>query len=46
MTQDERTVLTSRIMPLPVGATPPPIPADAIPGAGYVGGAPGWAFPR
>jgi beta-glucosidase len=26
-------------MPLPVGATPLPIPADAIPGAGYVGGA-------
>lgn len=38
MTQDERTVLTHGIMPLPVGATPPPIPADAIPGAGYVGG--------
>ncbi|MBM0104904.1 glycoside hydrolase family 3 C-terminal domain-containing protein [Steroidobacter sp. S1-65] len=38
MTAEEKTVLTHGIMPLPVGPNPPPIPADAIPGAGYVAG--------
>lgn len=40
MTPEEKTVLTHGIMPLPVGANPPPIPADAVPGAGYVPGIP------
>ena len=34
----EKTVLTHGIMPLPVGDNPPPIPSEAIPGAGYVPG--------
>lgn len=38
MTAEEKTVLTHGIMPLPVGPNPPPIPADAIAGAGYVAG--------
>jgi len=38
MTAAEKTVLTHGIMPLPVGPNPPVIPADAIPGAGYVPG--------
>ncbi|WP_129782132.1 beta-glucosidase family protein [Peristeroidobacter soli] len=38
MTAAEKTVLTHGIMPLPVGPNPPPIPADAIAGAGYVSG--------
>ncbi|MFC4311889.1 beta-glucosidase [Steroidobacter flavus] len=38
MTAAEKTILTHGIMPLPVGPNPPPIPADAIPGAGYVPG--------
>ncbi|MFC3173565.1 beta-glucosidase [Novosphingobium bradum] len=38
MTPAEKTVLTHGIMPLPIGPTPPPVPAEAIPGAGYVGG--------
>lgn len=38
MTAAEKTVLTHGIMPLPIGDSPPPVPADAIPGAGYVPG--------
>jgi beta-glucosidase len=38
MTADEKTVLTHGIMPLPIGDNPPPLPADAVPGAGYVAG--------
>jgi beta-glucosidase len=38
MTAEEKTVLTHGIMPLPVGPSPPPIPSDAIAGAGYVSG--------
>ncbi|MBZ9649115.1 glycoside hydrolase family 3 C-terminal domain-containing protein [Sphingobium sp. 3R8] len=38
MTTDEKTVLTHGIMPLPLGEKTPPIPADAIPGAGYIPG--------
>lgn len=40
MTPEEKTILTHGIMPLPLGDNPPPIPADAIPGAGYVRGIP------
>lgn len=38
MTEQEKTVLTHGIMPLPVGPNQPTIPADAIAGAGYVPG--------
>lgn len=38
MTLAEKTVLTHGIMPLPVGPNPAPVPADAVPGAGYVHG--------
>lgn len=38
MTDAEKIVLTHGIMPLPIGANPPPVPADAVPGAGYVPG--------
>lgn len=38
MTADEKTVLTHGIMPLPLGGPIPRIPADAVPGAGYVAG--------
>jgi beta-glucosidase len=38
MTPDEKTVLTHGIMPLPFGPNSAKIPADAIPGAGYVPG--------
>lgn len=38
MTAEEKIVLTHGIMPLPVGPNPPPIPADAVAGAGYVPG--------
>lgn len=36
MTVAEKTVLTHGIMPLPLGHSPLLIPADAIPGAGYI----------
>ncbi|MBC2665402.1 glycoside hydrolase family 3 C-terminal domain-containing protein [Novosphingobium flavum] len=38
MTSAEKTVITHGIMPLPLGGNPPPIPADAVPGAGYIAG--------
>ena len=38
MTADEKVVLTHGIMPLPLGGPTPPIPADAIAGAGYIAG--------
>ncbi len=38
MSAEEKTILTHGIMPLPVGPNPPPMPADAIAGAGYVPG--------
>lgn len=38
MTADEKVVLTHGIMPLPLGGPTPPIPADAIAGAGYIPG--------
>lgn len=45
MTPEEKTVLTHGIMPLPLGANPPPLPAGAIPGAGYVAGIPRLGVP-
>ncbi|GGB42876.1 glycosyl hydrolase [Sphingomonas metalli] len=41
----EKTVLTHGIMPLPIGENPPPVPAEAIPGAGYVAGIPRLGVP-
>lgn len=38
MTADEKVILTHGIMPLGLSKTMPPIPADAIPGAGYIPG--------
>lgn len=38
MTEDEKVVLTHGIMPLMLGGKPVTIPADAIPGAGYIAG--------
>lgn len=40
MRPEEKVILTHGIMPLPVGGNPPPIPGDAIAGAGYVAGIP------
>jgi len=38
MTADEKVVLTHGLFALPYGSPPAPLPADAIPGAGYVSG--------
>jgi beta-glucosidase len=38
MTDAERTVLTHGVMAIPLGPQPGPLPADAVPGAGYVSG--------
>lgn len=38
MTVDEKTVLTHGIMPLPLAGPIPNLPADAVPGAGYIPG--------
>lgn len=40
MAPEEKTILTHGIMPLPLGDNAPPIPADAVIGAGYVPGIP------
>lgn len=45
MRAEEKTILTHGITPLPIGANPPPIPAEAIPGAGYVPGIPRLGIP-
>jgi len=45
MNSQDKVVLTSGIMPLPVGQNPPPIPAEAIPGAGYIPGIPHLNIP-
>jgi beta-glucosidase len=45
MTPEERTILTHGIMPLPLGSNSPPIPAEAIIGAGYVPGIPRLGVP-
>ncbi|BBC74278.1 glycosyl hydrolase [Altererythrobacter sp. B11] len=45
MTQEEKTVLTHGIMPLPIGPNPPPVPPEALPGAGYVPGIPRLGVP-
>ncbi|MBC2670099.1 beta-glucosidase [Novosphingobium piscinae] len=41
----EKTLLTHGIMPLPFGPTAPAIPAEAIPGAGYIPGVPRLGIP-
>jgi beta-glucosidase len=38
MTDAERTVLTHGVMAIPLGPQTAPLPADAVPGAGYVAG--------
>ena len=48
MTDDEKTTLTHGIIPLPLGptdASAPPIPKEAIPGAGYIPGIPRLNIP-
>lgn len=45
MTPAEKVILTNGIMPLPVSENGPPIPAEAIPGAGYVPGIPRLGVP-
>ncbi|TPG51744.1 glycosyl hydrolase [Sphingomonas glacialis] len=45
MRSDEKTVLTHGMMPLPLGPNAPPLPAGAIPGAGYVAGIPRLGVP-
>ena len=45
MQPEEKVVLTHGIMPLSLGPNPPAIPADAIPGAGYVPGIPRLDIP-
>jgi len=45
MTDDEKVVLTHGIMALPLGGDAPPLPADAVLGAGYVEGIPRLGVP-
>ncbi|WP_296625397.1 glycoside hydrolase family 3 N-terminal domain-containing protein, partial [Rhizorhabdus sp.] len=45
MTADEKVILTHGIMPLGLSKTMPPIPSDAIPGAGYIPGIPRLGIP-
>lgn len=45
MTLDEKTVLTHGIMAIPLGPDSPPIPEDAVPGAGYIPGIPRLGIP-
>lgn len=45
MTPDEKTALTHGIMALPLGPNSPPMPEDAVPGAGYIPGIPRLAIP-
>lgn len=45
MTPAEKVILTHGIMALPLGPTPPEIPADAVLGAGYVPGIPRLSVP-
>lgn len=45
MTGAERTVITHGIMPLPFTSDPVVIPAEAIPGAGYIPGVPRLGIP-
>ena len=45
MTSEEKSILTHGIMPLPFGDNAPPVPADAIPGAGYISGIPRLGVP-
>lgn len=45
MTPAEKTVLTNGIMAIAFGPASPPLPADAVQGAGYVPGIPRLAIP-
>lgn len=38
MRADEKTIITHGIMALPLGPNSPPMPQDAVPGAGYIPG--------
>ena len=45
MSPDEKVILTHGIMPLPLGGAKVDIPADAVPGAGYIAGIPRLGVP-
>ncbi|MFO1425640.1 MAG: glycoside hydrolase family 3 C-terminal domain-containing protein [Steroidobacteraceae bacterium] len=45
MTPEEKTTLTIGILAIPFGPDPPPLPAEAVPGAGYVPGIPRLGIP-
>jgi len=45
MRQDEKTILTLGILPAPIGTDPIPLPADALPAAGYIAGIPRLGIP-
>lgn len=45
MQQNEKTILTLGILPAPIGTAPVPVPADALPGAGYIAGIPRLGIP-
>lgn len=45
MTLEEKTTLTHGIMAIPLGPDSPPMPKDAIPGAGYIPGIPRLGVP-
>jgi beta-glucosidase len=45
MTPEEKTILTHGIMAIPLGPDSPPMPDDAVPGAGYIPGIPRLGVP-
>ena len=45
MTPEEKVILTHGIMALPLGPGSPPLPEDAVPGAGYIAGIPRLGIP-
>lgn len=45
MTAEEKVILTHGIMALPLGPNTPPMPEDAVPGAGYIAGLPRLGIP-
>lgn len=45
MEPEEKVILTHGILAIPLSPTTPPLPADAVPGAGYVPGIPRLGIP-
>lgn len=45
MAPEEKTILTHGIMAIPLGPDSPPMPVDAVPGAGYIPGIPRLGIP-